>query len=73
MYAHSAWKKEAWLEAVKQLNSPEAKPAADSIRENAGVHEERFLKKHQMETLLYLHMKAKISGEFWKDNGKFTC
>ena len=53
-------KKEAWLEAVKQLNSPEAKPAADSIRENAGVHERAFLQKHQMETLLYLHMKAKI-------------
>ena len=38
-------KKEAWLEAVKQLNSPEAKPAADSIRENAGVHERAFLQE----------------------------
>ncbi len=38
-------KKEVWLEAVKQLNSPEGKPAADSIRENAGVHERAFLQE----------------------------
>ena len=38
-------KKEAWLEAVKQLNSPEAKSDADAIRENAGVHERTFLQE----------------------------
>ena len=38
-------KKEAWLEAVKQLNSPEAKSDADAIRENAGVRERAFFQE----------------------------
>ena len=38
-------KKEAWFEAVKQLNTPEAKSEADAIRENAGVHERAFLQE----------------------------
>ena len=38
-----AGKKEAWLAAIQQINSPDVKPDADAIRENAGVHERAFL------------------------------
>tara|TARA_B100000886_G_C20244822_1_gene416176 strand:+ start:295 stop:624 length:330 start_codon:yes stop_codon:yes gene_type:complete len=40
-----AGKKEAWLAAIQQINSPDAKPDADAIRENAGVHERAFLQE----------------------------
>ena len=40
-----ARKKETWLAAIQQINSPDAKPDADAIRENASVHERAFLKE----------------------------
>ena len=40
-----AGKKDTWLAAIQQINSPEAKPDADAIRENAGVHERAFLQE----------------------------
>ena len=40
-----AGKKDTWLAAIQQINSPEAKPDADAIREIAGVHERAFLQE----------------------------
>ena len=34
-----AGKKETWLAAIQQINSPDAKPDADAIRENADLQE----------------------------------